>query len=141
MLLPVHAQASPGGGLSLTGNVVLGDDAPGGLAGIGPGNSSFDRPAGDDSTSVVLTATVNPPQAVLVSLNFDTTGGTLDAQGSIPASVMSDPGTGVANFGSFTANDLLDGDADGDAAGGTITNITAAFSVGPVNSVVSIDFT
>jgi hypothetical protein len=150
VLVPLHAQASPL--FTVTGNVVLGDDAIGGLTGLAPGSYTTAREdgvddapvdeAGDDSTSVVLIATVTPPQAVEVFVDFSATGGAIDEQALIPASVMSDPVTGIASFGSFTANDLLDGDTDGDADGATITNITVTFSAaGAADSVISIDFT
>lgn len=115
VMLPAHAQTSGG---AIIANWVLGDDAPGGTSGMGPGTSTATDFLYDDGTSSTITAAVSPASAgVPIHLDISVAGTTFSGFDTAPADSASTDGAGVASFLDSTSvvNDDF-GDTPGDGS-------------------------
>ena len=100
VVIPVHAQSTIRG--VLVPNWVLGDDAPGGLAGITTGTTSATNGfLYDDGTTMAFKATLTPPAAVLITIGVVRTGTSYggDTFGTLTSTANGT--TGVATYGTF----------------------------------------
>lgn len=103
VLLPAHAQTSEVVELgSIEGVWVIGDDAPGGTAGINNGltlGSAGDLY--DDGTDFTFAAQLNPPAAVEVTADIVNNGASFPGiDGDLDPTIAS-ADSGVVNFGNF----------------------------------------
>jgi hypothetical protein len=98
VVIPVHAQSSLG---NLAPRWVLGDDAPGGLAGITTGTTSASDFLYDDGTDMAFTAVLTPPAAVPVTINVNQTGTTYGGDDFGTLTATANGTTGLATFGTF----------------------------------------
>lgn len=101
VLLPAHAQTSAPAALGkITGNWVIGDDAPGGLAGIMGTEVQGSDFLYDDSTDFSFQALLDPPAAVMVSADVAINGTNIGGIDAPIAPAMASADSGLANLGS-----------------------------------------
>lgn len=111
VVLPVHAQSSQPG--VITPRWVIGDDAPGGLAGITTGVTSVSDFLYDDGTDMAFSAVLAPAAAVTVTINVVRTGTTYGSNAFGTLTAVADGTTGATTFGTFSPTNDDFGDAPG----------------------------
>ena len=132
VIVPVHAQATVLG--TITPTWILGDDAPGGLAGITTGTTNVtDGFLYDDGTDMSFLATLAPPAAVLVSINVNRTNTTYGGDDYGTTSNIASADSGNVTFGTFAPPNDDFGDNPGNGS------IVVTFSApGYANSVITL---
>ena len=132
VLLPAHAQTSAG---TMEVNWVIGDDAPGGSAGIMNGTelvgSDF---LYDDGTSMSFQALLTPPAAVDVSADIQISGTNFGAIDTPISTVTASADSGLVNLGSDYSSTNSDwGDSPG------VGSVTVTFkATGYENAVITL---
>ncbi|MEE2777813.1 MAG: hypothetical protein VYE73_13745 [Acidobacteriota bacterium] len=133
-LLPVHAQGSPLG--TITGFWIIGDDAPGG-ADLGIPCGVTDNPNDylyDDGTDMNVYGTLDPPAAVLVTLDVSNSGTNLGDLAFDADAATASADSGEFDFGSA---DPSNGDFGDDPGAGTVTLTMSA--PGYQNCVITLN--
>jgi len=138
VMLPAHAQTSQILG-TISANWILGDDAPGGLAGMtGPTSNSAAGFLYDDGTSSDITASISPAVAgVVISLDVSVSGTTFTGFDTAPSSSVPTSASGDVSFmdSAGVANDDF-GDSPGTGS------IAMTFSApGYASSVITLNIT